>query len=168
MAAQPQRDDPSPITPTDVAGRRFPLARRGYDPTQVGLYLEVVAERLAQLETEVREQRTRSELMERRSTSAQEAAYARIFRHLTDVVRAADEAAVSIRIEAEAEARRMTGTAREEAALIRAQAKAEAARIVATARAEISRSGSAEGLDELDLRLDLRALDLLEDSDLGI
>jgi cell division septum initiation protein DivIVA len=128
----------------------------------------VVAERLAQLETEVREQRTRSELMERRSTSAQEAAYARIFRHLTDVVRAADEAAVSIRIEAEAEARRMTGTAREEAALIRAQAKAEAARIVATARAEISRSGSAEGLDELDLRLDLRALDLLEDSDLGI
>jgi DivIVA domain-containing protein len=167
VAAQPQREDLSPITPANVAGRRFPLSRRGYDPAQVGQFLELVAERLAQLETEVREQLTRTELLERRSTSAQEAAYARIFRHLTDVVRAADEAAVSIRIEAEAEARRVAAKAREEAVRIRAQAKAEAARIVATARAETDRSASSEGIDEIDLRLDLRVLDLLEDSDRG-
>lgn len=107
----PEPDHSPELHPSDIAHRRFSLVRRGYDPEEVQGFLGQVGERLRRLEVELQQQGVRAELLERRSASAAEAAYARISRHLTEVLRAADLAAESIRAEAEREARAVKSAA---------------------------------------------------------
>lgn len=141
----PEPDHSPELHPSDVADRRFSIVRRGYDPDEVQRFLGRVAERLRLLEVELQQQGVRAELLERRSASAAEAAYTRISRHLTDVLRAADVAAASIRAEAEREARAVK-TAAPPARVPGRDAAAEP---------------QGEG-DDLGFDLDLSSLDLFE------
>ncbi len=115
-------DDPS-LSASAITGRRFRSARRGYEPAEVDAFLAAIADRIAELQQEVEQERGRAELFSRQVTGAQEGAYARVFRQLMDVMRAADDAAAEVRASAQ----------REGQALL-AQARAEAERIVAEAR----------------------------------
>lgn len=134
MALQPQPSATADLSATDITERTFSQARRGYEPEEVDDFLHQVAEQVSRLEGEVQWLRARTELLERRSALAQETAYSRIFRHLTQVIRSADEAAASIRTEAEVEAKVARANAREEAHRIAAEARREAVRIKVAAR----------------------------------
>jgi DivIVA domain-containing protein len=125
---------------TDVDGRRFARSRKGYDPGDVDAFLRDVAGQLARLEAQIERQSARADLLERRTASAQEAAYARIFRHLVDVMRAAEEAAGRIRAAAQDQAHTTVAVATEEAARVLAAAVAEADRILLGARADVART----------------------------
>ncbi|CAN5338314.1 hypothetical protein BH20ACT24_BH20ACT24_19630 [soil metagenome] len=142
----PEPDHSTELHPSDIADRRFSIVRRGYDPDEVQRFLGRVAERLRLLEVELQQQGVRAELLERRSASAAEAAYTRISRHLTDVLRAADVAAASIRAEAEREARAVKTAAAPPARAPGRNATAEP---------------QGEG-DDLGFDLDLSSLDLFE------
>ncbi len=142
----PEPDHSPELHPSDVADRRFSIVRRGYDPDEVQRFLGRVAERLRLLEVELQQQGVRAELLERRSASAVEAAYTRISRHLTDVLRAADVAAASIRAEAEREVRAVKTAAAPPARAPGRDAAAEP---------------QGEG-DDLGFDLDLSSLDLFE------
>lgn len=135
--SEPSRESP------EVTAPRFTTSRRGYDIVEVDRFVRLIGERLRVLEAELERQRTRTALLERRGASAQEAAYARIFQHLTDVVRAADEAAESIRLEADADAMRVREEARSAADAIRSEtlskARVEAEGIVAAGWREAER-----------------------------
>lgn len=147
----PDPDHSPELHPSDVADRRFSIVRRGYDPDEVQRFLGRVAERLRLLEVELQQQGVRAELLERRSASAAEAAYTRISRHLTDVLRAADLAAASIRAEAEREVR---------AAMT---ASAPPGRAPSPVRdAGVEPQGER---DDLGFDLDLSSLDLFEGAD---
>ena len=124
------------LRPTDISGQRFTLTRRGYDPDEVQDFLRSVAEHLSRLQGEIEWQRARSEHLERRGSSAQETAYARLSRVFMDVVRRADEAATRVRIAAEGESKVRVDAAREEAARIVIAAQDEADRIRSTAQEE--------------------------------
>jgi DivIVA domain-containing protein len=138
-----ERDSDPPRESPEVTAPRFTISRRGYDTAEVDRFVRLIGERLRVLEAELERQRTRTSLLERRGASAQEAAYARIFQHLTDVVRAADEAAESIRLEADADAMRVRAEARSAADAIRSEtlskARVEAEGIVAAAWREADR-----------------------------
>jgi DivIVA domain-containing protein len=114
--------DPS-LSAAAITGRRFRSARRGYDPAEVDAFLASVADRLDELQREVEQQRGRAELLGRQVAGAQEGAYARVFRQLMDVMRAADDAAAGIKAGAQRDAN-----------ALRAQAQADADRIVGAAR----------------------------------
>jgi DivIVA domain-containing protein len=114
--------DPS-MSASAITGRRFRSARRGYDPAEVDTFLAAIADRFGELQREVEQQRSRAELFGRQVAGAQEGAYARVFRQLMDVMRAADDAAAEIK----------AGAQREAKALV-ARAQAEAERILAAAR----------------------------------
>jgi cell division septum initiation protein DivIVA len=77
-----------------------------------------VADRFAELEQQVEEERSRAELLGHQVAGAQEAAYGRVFRQLMDVMRAADAAAAGIRSTAEREAKAIVEDARTEAGRI--------------------------------------------------
>jgi DivIVA domain-containing protein len=147
----PEPDHSRELHPSDVADRRFSIVRRGYDPDEVQRFLGRVAERLRLLEVELRQQGVRAELLERRSASAAEAAYTRISRHLTEVLRAADLAAASIRAEAEREARavKAAGAPSGSAPTPRPDAAIE----------------TLDDRDDLGFDLDLSSLDLFEGAD---
>jgi DivIVA domain-containing protein len=114
--------DPS-LSGAAITGRRFRSARRGYDPVEVDAFMAAIADRFDELQREVEQQRGRAELFGRQVAGAQEGAYARVFRQLIDVMRAADDAAAEIK----------AGAGRDANALL-AEAQAEADRIVAAAR----------------------------------
>jgi cell division septum initiation protein DivIVA len=124
----------SPFSPAEIAGHAFSQGRRGFEPEEVSVYLRAVADHVARLEAEIARQRARGELMEHRSASAGEAAYARVARQLTEVVRAADEAADRMKAEAHARGDETLAEAREEAARIAGSATEEAELILADAR----------------------------------
>jgi DivIVA domain-containing protein len=123
--------DPS-VSAGAITGRRFRSARRGYDPVEVDAFLAAIADRFVELQQEVEQQRSRAELFGRQVAGAQEGAYARVFRRLMDVMRAADDAAAQIRAQAERDARDL---------VVRAQAEAD--RIVAGAWARAAAPGAA-------------------------
>lgn len=114
--------DPS-LSASAITGRRFRSAKRGYEPAEVDAFLAAIAARFGELQSEVEQQRSRAELVGRQVAGAQEAAYARVFRQLMEVMRAADDAAAQIKAGAEREAKALL-----------ARAQAEADRIVAGAR----------------------------------
>jgi DivIVA domain-containing protein len=125
------------LRPSSIAGRGFSLARKkGYEPEEVHEFLREVAEYVSRLQGEVEWLRARSEHLERRSAAAQEAAYARLSRDFTDVVRRADQAAGKVRLHAEAKAQSDMMMARREAERVLNQARLEAERILSTARLE--------------------------------
>ena len=110
----------------DVATQRFAIIRRGYDPEAVDRFLASAGEQMARLRGQVEWLRARSENFERRSASANEAAYARVARQLVNLVRKADQAAQQVRTGAKEEAGRLVGSARAEADRILAEARKEA------------------------------------------
>lgn len=149
MAPEPNQSPE--LHPGDIADRRFSFVRRGYDPDEVHRFLGRVAERVRGLELDLQQQGVRAELLERRSASAAEAAYTRISRHLTEVLRAADLAAASIRAEAE----------REASAVKAAGAPSGSA---PTRRPDATNEPLDER-DDLGFDLDLSSLDLFEGAD---
>jgi cell division septum initiation protein DivIVA len=104
------------ITPVSIATRRFAAARHGYETEEVHAFLEAVSEHVRELETELRRQQARMGLLERRVAAARDAAYARVFRQMMEVVRAAEHVAEDVRAGAEAEARSIVEAARKQAA----------------------------------------------------
>jgi DivIVA domain-containing protein len=128
-----------PIQPSAIVGRRFRLARKGYDPAEVDQFLRQLSEVVARLQGEVEWQRARGEHLERRTTAAQEAAYARLSRDFMDVVRRADEAASRVRTDAEAQARAEIGAAHKKAARLLSAAVEQAEAMLTQARAEAER-----------------------------
>ena len=133
--ATPEPERPA-LRPSSIAGRGFPLTRKGYEVEEVHAFLREVAEYVGRLQGEVEWLRARSEHLERRSAAAQEAAYGRLSRDFMEVVRRADEAAGRVRLQAEAKAQADTAAARKDAERILGEAKLEAERIIAAARLE--------------------------------
>lgn len=130
-------------TPTGVAAvltYDFSIGRRGYDPEEVHAHLRRVADEMGRLQGEVDRRRAREELLQRKIASAQEAAYARVFRRLMDVMRAAEETGGRIRGAAEDEARAIVAAAREEADRIVGVAREDAGRLLARAEARTEAS----------------------------
>ena len=105
------------LTGIAVGTRRFSSARRGYDTEEVDEFLARVADRVRELEGEAQRQRATLDLLQRKVTSAQEAAYARVFRQLMEVMRTAEREAARIKVDAEKEAKAILTRAREEASL---------------------------------------------------
>jgi DivIVA domain-containing protein len=126
----------SSIRAGDIAGQRFELAKRGYEPDEVHRFLQAVADHLGHLQGEIEWQRARVEHLEQRSAAAQDSAYDRISREFMEVVRRADEAATQVRARAEGEARAALISAHEEANRILAAAAEEAERVLLQARRE--------------------------------
>jgi DivIVA domain-containing protein len=124
------------LRPSYIAGRGFPLARKGYEPEEVHAFLREVAEYVSRLQGEVEWLRARSEHLERRVAAAQDSAYARLSRDFMEVVRRADEAAGRVRHHAEAKAQSDIMMARRDAERIVGEARLEAERILAAARLE--------------------------------
>jgi DivIVA domain-containing protein len=130
---------PASSDPADIAARRFALVRKGYAPEEVDRYLRQLSEEVSRLRGEVEWQRARSEHLERRTTAAQEAAYARLSRDFMEVVRRADEAAGRVRTKAEVKARAEVEGAHREAARLLAAATEQAEAILTAALAETER-----------------------------
>src|SRR5438874_10985084 len=114
------------MRPSDIAGRTFGEARRGYRREEVEAYLQTLASEMSRLQGEIEWLRVRSEHLKGDGTPAREAAYARISRNFMEVIRSADDAATKIRTEAEAEARATVASAHEEAARLVSEASARA------------------------------------------
>jgi hypothetical protein len=133
--ATPEPERPA-LRPSYIAGRGFPLTRKGYEVEEVHAFLREVAEYVGRLQGEVEWLRARSEHLERRSSAAQEAAYGRLSRDFMEVVRRADEAAGRVRLQADAKAQADMAAARKDAERILGEAKLEAERIIAAARLE--------------------------------
>jgi DivIVA domain-containing protein len=129
--------DSSPLT--EIGDRRFSPARKGYDREEVRQFLGHVGEQVNQLRGEVEWLRARCEHLERRTSAAQEAAYARLSRDFMDVVQRADEAAGRVRAEAESQARGEVDAAHREAGRLLAAATEQAEMILTQARAEAER-----------------------------
>jgi len=124
----------SSLRPSDIAGRRFAMNRKGYDPEEVDGFLRRVADEVGRLTGELEWHRARGEHLERRAEAAQEAAYSRMGRNFMDVVRALDEATARIRAEAEAAAKKRIAAAHDEADQIVAAAKEQANQVSGTGR----------------------------------
>jgi DivIVA domain-containing protein len=148
----------TPTGPGAVLTHDFSIGRRGYDPEEVHAHLRRVADEMGRLQAEVDRRRAREELLERKIASAQEAAYARVFRHLMDVMRAAEEAGGRVRGAAEDEADAILAEAREEAARIAAVARADAERLLTEVRARADAQAEADRLlTEVRARADAQA-----------
>jgi DivIVA domain-containing protein len=113
-----------------IRRREFVTIRRGYDPDQVREFLERVAVQVQQMEGMIRDARLEAEAAHRASAEPRVDPYQQLSARLTDVIRAADEAAERVRREAGEDAERMLSEARADADRVRtdAQAKAEEAR----------------------------------------
>jgi DivIVA domain-containing protein len=123
------------------AERRFsPAKRGGYEPAEVDRFVQRVSDYVGRLEAEVTRQRARAELLERRAVTASEAAYARVFRNLVDVMRSAEDAAAKVRAEANNEADAIVTGARQEAAGVLSAAHREADQVIATAKDDSARA----------------------------
>ncbi len=102
---------------------RFPLARRGYETENVDRFVASMSERIKRLQGQVEWLRARSEHFERRSASANEAAYARVARDFVELLRQAEQEAQRIRAEGQDEARRLIDAAHREADHILAEGR---------------------------------------------
>jgi DivIVA domain-containing protein len=113
-----------------IRRREFVTIRRGYDPDQVREFLERVAVQVQQMERMIRDARLEAEAALRASAEPRVDPYQQLSARLTDVRRAAFEAAVGVRGVAGVAVERMLWEARADADRVRtdAQAKAEEAR----------------------------------------
>jgi DivIVA domain-containing protein len=131
--------DTAALRPGDIAGQRFTIAKRGYEPQEVHQFLQSVADHFERLHGEIDWARARIEHLEQRSLVEHEGAYERLSREFMEVVRRADEAASHVRARAEDEARLAVTGAHEEANRMIASAGGEAERVLITAREEAER-----------------------------
>lgn len=112
------------LTPEEIEGRQFPLVARGYDPKLVDRFLTEVAAsyRYAMhhlLPGVARSQRPDAD------RGADQASHERIGAEVTDILRAAERVADSLRSEAERQATELRSTATAQADEIRAEAERE-------------------------------------------
>jgi len=142
------------MSATAIAAHEFAAARRGYDQEEVRSFLAAVAGHLRDQEDELRRRAALVDLLERKAASAQEAAYARVFRQMMEVVRTAEREAARIREQASQEARSILANAREEAALVQVLAPAEAGpRSKGPAEARVGAGGS--DIDDFSIDVEL-------------
>ena len=135
------KSEASSLGPSDIAGQRFSLVRKGYEPDEVDSFLKKVAGEVDRLHGELEWQRARSKPRGHQPAAVQEAAYSRIGRDFTEVVRALEEAISRIRAEAEGEARKRIAAAHDEADRIVAAAREAAQAIAGSTRADALRRG---------------------------
>lgn len=141
-------DLPVLISADQIRRREFVTIRRGYDPDQVRVYLEQLADQIELMRVLLREAQHEAESAIRTSAArTHDDPYDKLAQRVSGVIREADKAAETIRGEAATDADRLTREARAEADRIRtdAQARAEEARSLAdqavrTAREEADRT----------------------------
>lgn len=102
----------------EIASPRFRTGRRGYDIEEVDQFLSRMAKKTLQLDAALRRNKARMELLEQKVATAEEAAYARVFRQVIEVLRTAEREAGRIRWEAKRDAEATLAQAREQASLI--------------------------------------------------
>ncbi len=115
--ARTQPDDPG-LDWGEIATPRFRVARRGYDTEEVDDFLARMGRKTLELDASLRRYKARMDLLEQKVASAQEAAYARVFRQVIEVLRTAEREAGRIRGEATREAEALLAHAREKASLL--------------------------------------------------
>ncbi len=122
-------DHPVFISADQIRRREFVTTRRGYDPDQVRIYLEELAEQVDLMASMIREARLEADSALRAGLQPADP-YERLAARVASVLREADETADRLRVEGQREAERITIEARTDADRIRtdAQAKAEQAR----------------------------------------
>ena len=103
-----------------VRQREFATVRRGYDPTQVRAYLELIATRVEALERSLEEARARAAEVEAGTEPSTSDAYEQLSQRFAGVLVSADSEAAHIVEQARAEAEQIK---------VQARARAEEARI---------------------------------------
>jgi len=114
--------DPGELTPADIRNHRFPKRMTGYDPEQVHLYLETVAERMEELLRENEDLKMKV---------AELTAEVNRLHGIEDLMRETLEMAKQ-------KAKEYEEKARQEAARIRQQAQSEAEKILAESRQRLT------------------------------
>src|SRR5687768_2803910 len=115
------------LDPFEISRKRFELVRRGYDPQEVGAFLQRIAELVVPLQQELRDLRDQLE-------HPDEARLMTVLGEETArVLTSARESAAEIRIRAETEAARMIAGAEAEATATRASLQADVERLRADA-----------------------------------
>src|SRR6266704_3495791 len=113
----PIHDDTPGADVSDVARREFNIARKGYERDEVRWYLRRLAERIASLESELKNERARAHHAPRPPTLVavpipDPASDEPLAERLSEAIRSVDEAADRTRIAAEVEATRLVESAR--------------------------------------------------------
>lgn len=123
-------DHPVLMSAEQIRRREFVTTRRGYDPDQVRLYLEELADQIDVMASMIREARMEAETAVRPIAQPHVDPYERLAARVGSVIKEADETAERLRVEGRRDAERMLGEARDDADRIRtdAQAKAEQSR----------------------------------------
>jgi DivIVA domain-containing protein len=180
----PTSDLDMPLLPSSeqIRRREFATIRRGYDPQQVRMYLESIADQVQTLERELNELRMGSDASAARGpvsapTPADADPYESLSRRFASLIEVADQEAARTIGDARVDAARMLDEARAEADRVRvdAQAHAEEARqegadLLERARLESERTlaGLAERRRELVTSLeDMRAMLIAAADELG-
>ncbi|HET6665045.1 MAG TPA: DivIVA domain-containing protein, partial [Acidimicrobiales bacterium] len=123
--------EPSPLDATGIARRHFSTVRKGYDPSEVRVFLHELSETVARLQRGEAHQLDRAERAEARAQLAEQLDEHRLVELLgaetARVLEAAREAAGNIRAKAEESAARMVRDAQGEAHTIIEQAERDGA-----------------------------------------
>jgi DivIVA domain-containing protein len=130
------------LSPSDIRRRQFEQVRRGFDPQEVGVFLEQVAEIVAAREKEVASARAEVQRLERALTEARSAEEA-VRLTMVAATKAKDEIlsgaqgeADQVVDEARAEADAALESARREALALLEESRSDAENLVATAQRE--------------------------------
>ncbi|MGZ8625271.1 MAG: DivIVA domain-containing protein [Actinomycetota bacterium] len=123
-------DHPVLMSAEQIRRREFVTTRRGYDPDQVRLYLEELADQVDTMSAMLRETRLEAESAFHAGSRPSADPYDRLAERVASVIREADQTAERLRTEGSREAERILLEARTDADRIRtdAQAIAEEAR----------------------------------------
>src|SRR3989440_2139306 len=111
------------LTADEVARRSFPTVRKGFDPTDVRMFLDSVAEQLQTLydrEDDLRRRLARAEQLAAHPEMDEATLTAALGQETTRVLRSAHDAAGDMKARAEESASQVIHQAHEEAARIRA------------------------------------------------
>jgi DivIVA domain-containing protein len=157
-------DLPVLASPEQIRRREFVTARRGYDPEQVRDFLERIADQVQKMQAMIRETRMEADAAARAGAELRTDPYERLAARWVDTLRAADEQAAAIRLEADGDARRATEEARAEADRIRtdAQAWAEETRAAAERALREARDEAERTIADLSSRRDQLTRQLAE------
>lgn len=134
-------DLPVLISAEQIRRREFVTIRRGYDPDQVRVYLEQLADQVELMRVLLRDAQAEAETAARTTKVPRQDPYELLGERVASVIREADHVAETIRGEAHRDAEQVTREARADADRIRtdAQAKAEEARARADAAVRTAR-----------------------------
>jgi DivIVA domain-containing protein len=150
-------DLPVLISAEQIRRREFVTTRRGYDPDQVRVYLEQLADQVELMRVLLRDAQAEAQTALRRTTSQpRHDPYQQLGERVASVIREADQVAETIKTEAHRDAELVTRDARAEADRIRtdAQSKAEDARSQAETAARVAREEADRTIAGLSTRRD--------------